>query len=217
MKPANGNGTVVIHGKVYETVALRVQKFRDAHKDYSLETEIVCRDIEVVAMKALIRDPSGRIVATGHAEEYRSSSTINKTSALENAETSAIGRALAAFGLGGTEFATADEVANAITSKPPAPAASGQGVKDAALANLTAGRRQVVLDTGVQIQDKMAEGKDFDALGLYESITDSDERVALWGLLNSGYRSRIKAAGHAAEKQAAAKAAQEWKEAVGAA
>jgi hypothetical protein len=33
---------------------------------------------------------------------------------LENAETSAIGRALAAFGLGGTEFATADEVANAI-------------------------------------------------------------------------------------------------------
>ena len=41
--------------------------------------------------------------------------------ALENAETSAIGRALAAFGLGGTEFASADEVARAITGKPCAP------------------------------------------------------------------------------------------------
>ena len=61
------------------------------------------------------------IVATGHAEEYRDSSKINKTSALENAETSAIGRALASFGLGGTEFASADEVARAINGKPTAP------------------------------------------------------------------------------------------------
>ena len=63
------------------------------------------------------------IYATGHAEEYRADGKINKTSALENAETSAIGRALACLGLGGTEFASADEVARAISGqKPAAPA-----------------------------------------------------------------------------------------------
>jgi hypothetical protein len=61
-------------------------------------------------MKATILNEQGRVLATGHSEEYRADGKINATSALENSETSAIGRALAALGLGGTEFATADEV-----------------------------------------------------------------------------------------------------------
>lgn len=107
-------GIIDIRGKSYQTVALRVQLFREQKPDWSLETEIVARDADSVAMKAYIADETGRILATGHAEEYRNSSQINKTSALENAETSAIGRALAALGYGGTEFATANEVQNAI-------------------------------------------------------------------------------------------------------
>jgi hypothetical protein len=54
------------------------------------------------------------VLATGYAEERRDSTTINKTSALENCETSAIGRALAAYGYAGTEYASADEVAQAV-------------------------------------------------------------------------------------------------------
>ncbi len=42
---------------------------------------------------------------------------MKRTSALENAETSAIGRALAACGFAGTEYASADEVANAISQQ----------------------------------------------------------------------------------------------------
>jgi hypothetical protein len=53
-------------------------------------------------------------LATGYSEEVRAASKINATSALENAETSAIGRCLSALGFGGTEYASADEVANAI-------------------------------------------------------------------------------------------------------
>lgn len=110
------DGTVNIHGKIYETVALRVKKFREKHPEYALVTEIVSRDDECVVMKAtILKDRTA--IATGHSEEYRHTSSINKTSALENAETSAIGRALAALGLGGTEFASADEVAHAITGK----------------------------------------------------------------------------------------------------
>lgn len=115
------NGIVNIHGKEYQTVALRVGKFREQYgNEMSLITEIIHADDKVVRMKAIISNDKG-IIATGHAEEYRSSSNINKNSALENAETSAIGRALASLGMGGTEFASADEVARAITGKPSAP------------------------------------------------------------------------------------------------
>ena len=115
-------GIVPIHGKNYKTVAARVNDFRQEFGPaWGILSEIIYADNVVVRMKAIIVSPEGAVVATGHAEEYRESSKINKTSALENAETSAIGRALAAFGLGGTEFASADEVARAITGKPCAP------------------------------------------------------------------------------------------------
>ena len=110
-------GIVSIHGKEYQTVAYRIKTFWTDHADYSIETEILHADTICVRMKAVIRDKEGKIRATGHSEEVRTSTAINKTSAVENAETSAIGRALACLGLGGTEFATADEVAHAITEK----------------------------------------------------------------------------------------------------
>ncbi len=111
-------GTVNIHGKDYLTVAKRVKDFRDSvGHDLSLETEIVEANETIVVMKAVIREKSGFVLATGHAEEVRASSKINSTSALENCETSAIGRALASLGFGGTEFASANEVQNAIAQQ----------------------------------------------------------------------------------------------------
>jgi hypothetical protein len=111
---SSNTGIVNIKGKEYQTVALRVQKFREAHPAWSLTSEVLFRDADCVVMKSIIADETGRVLATGHAEEYRKSSQINGTSALENAETSAHGRALAALGIGGTEFASANEVQNAI-------------------------------------------------------------------------------------------------------
>lgn len=112
-------GIVNIHGKEYKTVAKRVDEFRKQYKtDYAIITELVSRDDDSVVMVAKIIDKEGdRTVATGYAEEKRSASQINRTSALENCETSAIGRALANFGLGGGEYASADEVANAIVQQ----------------------------------------------------------------------------------------------------
>ena len=106
-------GKVKIHGKEYKTVALRVAEFRAAHPDYTIQTELIEANDVLVIMKATISS-CGVVIATGYAEEVRSASKINSTSALENAESSAVGRALAFFGLGGTEIASADEVANAI-------------------------------------------------------------------------------------------------------
>jgi len=110
----SNTGIVNIRGKEYQTVALRVQKFRDAHPNWSLTSEVLYRDADCVVMKSIIADETGRVIATGHAEEYRKDGQINGTSALENAETSAHGRSLAALGIGGTEYASANEVQNAI-------------------------------------------------------------------------------------------------------
>lgn len=107
-------GKVKIHGKEYKTVALRVAEFRAAHPDYTIQTELIEANDVLVIMKSSILNDEGRLLATGYAEEVRAASKINATSALENAETSAIGRCLSALGFGGQEYASADEVANAI-------------------------------------------------------------------------------------------------------
>ena len=111
---SSNTGIVNIRGKEYQTVALRVQKFRETHPTWSITTHIEDRTEDYVVMAAEIRNEEERLIATGHAEEFRKSSQINGTSALENCETSAIGRALALAGFGGTEFASANEVQNAI-------------------------------------------------------------------------------------------------------
>lgn len=112
---AKDSGTVNIHGKEYKTVAKRVDEFRKEHKlELAIVTDLVSDDGETVVMKASIQNKDGWCIATGYAEEKRNASQINRTSALENCETSAIGRALANLGYGGGEYASADEVANAI-------------------------------------------------------------------------------------------------------
>ena len=112
------NGIVNIKGKEYKTVALRVAEFRDKFPNYYLTTEIVKIDDDQCIIKAYVGqhkdDGSVQTFATGHAQEFRKASQINGTSYVENCETSAIGRALACLGIGGTEFASANEVVNAI-------------------------------------------------------------------------------------------------------
>ena len=128
------SGKVNIHGREYETVASRVQKFRKEYGDmYSIVTYVLEYHGETVLMKAaIVRLEDDKVIATGYAEENRGSSSINMTSALENAETSAIGRALANFGMAGTEYASADEVASAIGQRQSPPKSSPAGPKPAA-------------------------------------------------------------------------------------
>lgn len=116
MKADKNKGEVEIHGKVYLTVARRIDDFRKAEQfaGWSIQSDLVSADDNLVIVKSTISNAEGQVMATGYAEENRAYGKINKTSALENAETSAVGRALAFLGLGGSEIASADEVSNAI-------------------------------------------------------------------------------------------------------
>ena len=112
---------VKIHNKDYYTVAerihLMVEFLGKQEKDYSLNTELISWENGIVIMKATLTQINDESVLTytGHAYEKEDSSQINKTSALENCETAAIGRALSAAGYGGgNEYASANEVENAI-------------------------------------------------------------------------------------------------------
>ena len=107
-------GIVSIHGKDYKTVAYRVNEFRKKYPDFTIQTDLVEANDVLVIVKASIFNTESRLLATGYAEEVRAASKINRTSALENAETSAIGRALSALGLGGSQYASADELVNAL-------------------------------------------------------------------------------------------------------
>ena len=118
--------TIKIKGKDYVEVNERIKHFRANYPDFSLSSRIVEIDAEICIIKAEIRNPDGDVVATGHAHEEKASGYINKTSFVENCETSAWGRALGNFGIGiDTSVASADEVDIAIKKQNSKPTTNG--------------------------------------------------------------------------------------------
>lgn len=110
--------TVNIKGKEYVEVNERIKYFRKTYPKYSLTSEVLEKTSDSILIIASILNEEGRVIANGLAEENRGSSYINKTSYVENCETSAWGRALANFGIGlDTSVASADEVQNAIANQ----------------------------------------------------------------------------------------------------
>jgi len=118
--------TINIKGKEYVQVNERINYFHSQKKyeKWGIETvkmkDEICqlKKDRLVQFRAVIFDENKMIRATGHAEEYMGSSYINKTSFIENCETSAIGRALGLLGIGiDTSIASAEEVSNAIANQ----------------------------------------------------------------------------------------------------
>lgn len=111
--------TINIKGKNYVPVVERLKEFRSSEKfkNWSLETEWLSITQEVATCRVIIRDETGVLKSTGTAMELRDekNSLVNKTSHVENAETSAVGRALGNLGIGldGDEVASYEEVSRA--------------------------------------------------------------------------------------------------------
>ncbi|MDN5124745.1 hypothetical protein PJV95_00650 [Aliarcobacter butzleri] len=109
--------TVDIKGKSYTQVSTRINVFRKYFPTASIETLITYNDDVRVIIQTKI-SLNDRIIATGYAEEVRGDGNyINQTSAVENCETSSIGRALSNLGLGGSEYASANELENALAQQ----------------------------------------------------------------------------------------------------
>jgi len=112
-KSLNGQ-TIKIHNNDYATVALRIGILRrNLGTAATIQSSIIHQDEKKVIVRSEVFI-DGKLVSTGLAEELRAASRINQTSALENAETSAVGRALAMLGLTNDKIASAEEVSGAI-------------------------------------------------------------------------------------------------------
>lgn len=105
--------TTDIKGKEYAEVNQRVKAFRMVYPEGTIRTEMLSNANGVCVFRAEAYD-GGILIATGHAYEKEGSSFINKTSYIENCETSAVGRALGMCGFGiDTSVCSADELQNA--------------------------------------------------------------------------------------------------------
>ena len=111
---ANQSDGMDFRGRKYLTVAARVEI---ARRNFGGRIGITTEPVQIgtvkgepIVFKATITNDSGFVLATGHSWEVIGVGHVNATSALENAETSAIGRALAALGIHGGEYASANEL-----------------------------------------------------------------------------------------------------------
>lgn len=110
--------TTDIQGKKYAEVNQRIKAFRMCYPEGLIETEMISLENGVVIFRARIFKEGGELLATGTAYEKENSTFINKTSFIENCETSAVGRALGMAGFGiDTSVASAEEVQNAIANQ----------------------------------------------------------------------------------------------------
>ena len=110
--------TTPIKGKDYVEVNQRIKAFRSVCPNGAIVTDLVSCENGICIFRATVLDNEGKILGTGTAYEKEGSTMINKTSYIENCETSAVGRALGMCGFGiDTSIASAEEVQTAILNQ----------------------------------------------------------------------------------------------------
>lgn len=133
--------TTDIKGKEYAEVNQRIKAFRMCYPNGTITTDIINLENGVVTMKAVISNEEGVVIGTGYAQEKENSTFINKTSYIENCETSAVGRALGMCGFGiDTSVASYEEVMNAMENQkeePKKPAYHKQPKQEASQSKIT--------------------------------------------------------------------------------
>ena len=110
--------TTNIKGKEYAEVNQRIKAFRMLYPEGKITSCLLSNQDGVCVFMAHVYAEDGKLLGTGHAYEKESSSYINKTSFIENCETSAVGRALGMAGFGiDTSICSAEELTNALNNQ----------------------------------------------------------------------------------------------------
>lgn len=178
-----------VKGKNYAEVAQRVQVFRKLIPDGFITTDIISLEGGVVTMKAeagYYENGQRVVLASGLAFEKQETSFINKTSYIENCETSAVGRALGFIGIGSeASIASVEELVNAINQqenmkraeKPAAPAKPAEPAKPVKVTKSDKLPQAVPADPVSPVLEFLA--KEREALRIMREM-DKKENDALW-------------------------------------
>ena len=167
--------SVDIKGKDYVEVNERIKAFRMLYPTGSIQTEMISNFDGVCIFKAIVgyynEDATIlKILGTGTAYEKENSTFINKTSYIENCETSAVGRALGMCGIGiDKSVASAEEVINAINNQ--------NFTKEDA--------ENYVLDFGKHAGKKLNELPNNYLHWLYENNSNCKQMIDLLGLVKN--------------------------------
>ena len=143
----------------YEPVEVRLEKFIKDYPAFRISTELEVVEATRYIVKAyLFKDASDSVAwATGYAEETVTSRGVNQTSALENCETSAIGRALANAGYAPKgKRPSREEMNKVVAAKPAKPPVQEVKAEDQDYWTTPVGQYNKVVDAPVTLEKAMA-------------------------------------------------------------
>lgn len=164
-----------IKGKQYVLVSDRILYFNESYPDGSIECELISEPGDkMVVMRAIVTPDAHNPVRafTGYSQATWGDGMVNKTSALENCETSAVGRALAMMGIGVIDsVASVDEVNKAQTQPEYTPNKTGD--KQLNVASPEKKMRIVELCKDLDISLTLDDREEFH--GICQSVIGKDE------------------------------------------
>ena len=142
----------------YETVEVRLEKFIKDYPDFRISTELeVCEKDRYIVKAYLFKDSQqNTALSTGLAEEKVTDRGVNQTSALENCETSAIGRALANAGYAAKgKRPSREEMNKVVAAKPVKPPVQEVKADDQDYWTTPVGEYKGVVDAPVTLEKAM--------------------------------------------------------------